>query len=130
MESLQPAVGPLVPLSSARYERHRPEATLLYELVAQHYPAFIEALGEEGRSLPAHMQQEFEAYLTGDELGAAAEARLRHRDRDLRAVRGQGEGHRQHRGPGGDREDPRAPGRPGAAGRVEAAVAGATPRRA
>ena len=28
MESLQQAVGPLVALSSARYERHRPETTL------------------------------------------------------------------------------------------------------
>ena len=47
----------------ARYERHRPEATLLYELVAQHYPDFIETLEREGRSLPSHVQQEFDAYL-------------------------------------------------------------------
>ena len=25
-----------------RYERHRPEQTLLYQLVEQHYPAFVE----------------------------------------------------------------------------------------
>ena len=26
----------------ARYERHRPEATLLYELVERHYPDFVQ----------------------------------------------------------------------------------------
>ena len=28
-----------------RYARHRPEQTLLYRIVAQHYPAFVELLG-------------------------------------------------------------------------------------
>jgi len=32
-------------LPTACYERHRPEATLLYELVDQHYPAFEEQVG-------------------------------------------------------------------------------------
>ena len=26
------------------YERHRPETTLLYQLIEHHYPAFVEAL--------------------------------------------------------------------------------------
>ena len=46
-----------------RYERHRPEATLLYQLVEQHYPAFLDALTQRGRSLPKYVQQEFAAYL-------------------------------------------------------------------
>jgi hypothetical protein len=47
----------------ARYERHRPEATLLYQLVETHYPAFVGALAERGRQLPAYVHEEFEAYL-------------------------------------------------------------------
>lgn len=45
------------------YTRHRPEATLLYRLVEQHYPAFRELRSVAGRPLPACVQQEFEAYL-------------------------------------------------------------------
>ncbi|MDH4312597.1 MAG: transposase zinc-binding domain-containing protein, partial [Gammaproteobacteria bacterium] len=45
------------------YRRHRPEATLLYQLVQQHYPAFRELRTEAGRPLPEFVQQEFEAYL-------------------------------------------------------------------
>ena len=46
-----------------RYERHRPEATLLYQLVERHYPPFVAALAERGRQLPGYVQQEFAAYL-------------------------------------------------------------------
>jgi len=46
-----------------RYERHRPEATLLYQLVERHYPAFVAALGTRGRTLPAYVHDEFAAYL-------------------------------------------------------------------
>ena len=56
MESLPPAVGPRVALAPARYARHRPEATLLYELVEQHYPAFLATLERDGRSLPTFVQ--------------------------------------------------------------------------
>jgi hypothetical protein len=45
------------------YARHRPESTLLYQLVEQHYPAFRELRAETGRPLPGHVQEEFEAYL-------------------------------------------------------------------
>ncbi len=45
------------------YARHRPETTLLYQLVAQHYPAFRELRAESGRPLPEYVEQEFEAYL-------------------------------------------------------------------
>jgi ribosomal protein S27E len=45
------------------YERHRPEQTLLYQLVEKHYPALVEQLEFQGKSLPAHVHREFEAYL-------------------------------------------------------------------
>ena len=45
------------------YARHRPEQTLLYQLVEAHYPAFVEHLAARERTLPAHVQREFEAYL-------------------------------------------------------------------
>lgn len=45
------------------YERHRPEQTLLYQVIAQHYPEFLVRLRAEGRTLPRFVQGEFEAYL-------------------------------------------------------------------
>ena len=39
------------------------QQTLLYQLVGKHYPALIEQLEFKGKSLPAHVHQEFEAYL-------------------------------------------------------------------
>ena len=46
-----------------RYERHRPETTLLYQLVERHYPEFLVALSERDRHLPLYVEKEFEAYL-------------------------------------------------------------------
>lgn len=45
------------------YRRHRPEATLLYRLVAEHYPAFRDQRAAEGRPLPRYVDAEFQAYL-------------------------------------------------------------------
>ena len=45
------------------YQRHRPERTLLYRLVDEYYPAFLEQLTVEGRSVPGYVRREFEAYL-------------------------------------------------------------------
>jgi len=50
-------------LGHATYERHRPEQTLLYQLIEKHYPALIEQLDAQGKNLPLHVHQEFEAYL-------------------------------------------------------------------
>jgi hypothetical protein len=50
-------------LPGARHVRHRPEQTLLYQLVEQHYPAFLDHLAAESRGLPEYVQQEFEDYL-------------------------------------------------------------------
>ncbi len=45
------------------YQRHRPEKTLLYQLVSKHHPVFRQQLAEEGRMLPGYVQREFEDYL-------------------------------------------------------------------
>ena len=49
--------------ASTPYGRHRPEQTLLYQLVETHYPAFVDQLAQQGKSLPDHVHREFEAYL-------------------------------------------------------------------
>jgi len=46
-----------------RYERHRPEQTLLYQLVEEYYPAFEAQWAAEGRVLPDYVRQEFDEYL-------------------------------------------------------------------
>ena len=38
-----------------RYERHRPETTLLYRLVAEHYPVFADRMAEQGTPLPEYV---------------------------------------------------------------------------
>jgi len=45
-----------------RYQRHRPEQTLLYQIVAQHYPAFVGQLAAQGAALPKYVGREFDAY--------------------------------------------------------------------
>ena len=45
------------------YQRHRPERTLLYQIVEQHYPAFVTHMAQQERPLPDYVQQEFEEYL-------------------------------------------------------------------
>lgn len=64
------------------YARHRPEHTLLYQIIEQHYAAFREARAAEGRPLPRHVQEEFEAYL---KCGRLEEGFLRVRCEQCRA---------------------------------------------
>ncbi len=45
------------------YQRHRPEQTLLYQIVEQHYPEFRDVMAAQGKFLPIHVQQEFSEYL-------------------------------------------------------------------
>ncbi len=47
----------------ATCERHQPEQTLLYQLVEAHYPALVDQLAQQGKSLPDHVHREFGAYL-------------------------------------------------------------------
>ena len=48
---------------AGRYQRHRPEHILLYQIVEQHYLAFAAHLAELGRELPGCVQREFDDYL-------------------------------------------------------------------
>ena len=48
---------------SDNYARRRPEETALYELVAEHWPAFRERAEEAGSGLPKFVVDEFEKYL-------------------------------------------------------------------
>ncbi len=59
--SQRPRAPPFIDPSG--YAQHRPETTLLYRLVEQHYPDFLELRAREGRSLPGYVQEEFAAYL-------------------------------------------------------------------
>ncbi len=50
-------------LGAPLYVRHRPERTLLYQLVQEYYPAFKAHLAAQGKALPGYVEQEFEDYL-------------------------------------------------------------------
>ncbi len=52
------AAGGAVP-----YERHRPETTLLYQLVEAHYPVIVAQLATRGPPLPEYVRREFTDYL-------------------------------------------------------------------
>ena len=46
-----------------RYERHRPERTLLYQLIEEYYPALKAHLAAQDSPLPGCVDREFEDYL-------------------------------------------------------------------
>jgi ribosomal protein S27E len=45
------------------HEQHRPENTRLYRIIDRYYPEFRAYMEEQGRSLPYHVQKEFDQYL-------------------------------------------------------------------
>ncbi|WP_181901543.1 transposase zinc-binding domain-containing protein [Thalassotalea euphylliae] len=45
------------------YKRHRPESTLLYQLVKRYYPTFVATLAAQDRFLPHYVENEFEGFL-------------------------------------------------------------------
>jgi ribosomal protein S27E len=51
------------PSSAGVYIRHRPETTLLYQVVQEYWPEFQAELASHGRYLPAHVTKEFDEYL-------------------------------------------------------------------
>ncbi len=53
---------PLLATHIHTYKRHRPEQTLLYQLVKHHHPKFLEQLSRQGKSLPRHVEG-FEEFL-------------------------------------------------------------------
>ncbi|WP_435787369.1 transposase [Alteromonas sp.] len=48
---------------TAQYKRHRPENTLLYQLVERYYPQFTTTLAEQNRYLPNYVEREFDDFL-------------------------------------------------------------------
>jgi ribosomal protein S27E len=56
------STGPLV-RASMDYARHQPERTLLYQVIEEYYPKFINHLAQSDKTLPQYVQDEFEAYL-------------------------------------------------------------------
>jgi hypothetical protein len=48
---------------SSPYKRHRPEQTLLYQIVERYYPEFRDVMAMQGKPLPLHVEQEFADYL-------------------------------------------------------------------
>lgn len=65
------------------YERHRPQETLLYQLIETHYPEFRFHLETKGETLPTFVQPAFDDFLKrprrqrarlgGDSTGAQAQ---------------------------------------------------------
>jgi ribosomal protein S27E len=51
------------PTSAAVYVRHRPETTLLYQIIQEYWPEFQAELASHGKYLPAYVTKEFEEYL-------------------------------------------------------------------
>ncbi len=46
-----------------KYKRHRPETTLLYQLVERYYYKFTANLAEQSRYLPNYVEREFDDFL-------------------------------------------------------------------
>ncbi len=51
-----------VSASAPAYRRHRPEQTVFYAIVAEHYPLFVDTVEASGSHLPDFVRQEFEDY--------------------------------------------------------------------
>jgi len=51
------------PNSPTVYVRHRPETTLLYQIVQEYWPEFRAELASHGRYLPAYVTKEFDEFL-------------------------------------------------------------------
>ena len=50
-------------VDAGRYQRHRLEQTLLYQIVDEYYPALAALMAEQGKELPGYVQREFEEFL-------------------------------------------------------------------
>jgi hypothetical protein len=51
------------PNPAAVYVRHRPETTLLYQIVQEYWPEFQAELASHGKNLPTYVTKEFDEYL-------------------------------------------------------------------
>ncbi|MGP5761547.1 transposase [Pseudomonas aeruginosa] len=63
VQSLALALPFATPAQLPKYQRHIPESTLLHQLVRDGYPAFVEHLAREERTLPGHVRKEFDEFL-------------------------------------------------------------------
>jgi len=52
-----------------RYQRRRPEQTLLYQLVERCYPDWLDLLASQRRLLPKYVPREFDDFLEVRALG-------------------------------------------------------------
>lgn len=48
---------------TVQYKRHRPETTLLYQLLERYYPQFTANLVEQCKYLPKYVEREFDELL-------------------------------------------------------------------
>ena len=83
MSAAVPASSSEPQARALRYERHRPGQTLLYRIVAQHYPPFVEHMACRGRPLPDYVQQEFESYLKREIKGSGLHYSIKKRLQEL-----------------------------------------------
>ena len=51
------------PNSAGVYVRHRPDTTLLYQIVQEYWPEFQAELASHGKTLPTYVTKEFDEYL-------------------------------------------------------------------
>jgi len=51
------------PNSTTVYGRHRPETTLLCQIVQEYWPEFQAELASHGKTLPTYVTKEFDEYL-------------------------------------------------------------------
>jgi hypothetical protein len=49
---------------SEKCKRHRPESTLLYQLVERYPPEFNANFAEQGKYLPKYVEREFDEFLS------------------------------------------------------------------
>jgi hypothetical protein len=47
---------------TGRYQSHRPEQTLLYQIVDEYYPAFAALMAEQGKELPGYVQRDLKNF--------------------------------------------------------------------
>jgi len=65
---VEPEAFPDLPLLAKEYKRRRPEDTVLYHVIQEHYRSFVAACEEEDRPLPGFVRREFERYLACGQL--------------------------------------------------------------
>jgi ribosomal protein S27E len=48
---------------TVKYERYKPEQTLLYQIIEKYYPQFLNHMGQQDKDLPKYVRSEFKEYL-------------------------------------------------------------------